>query len=1305
MANRDVFSKILPNVKLGTRYDEDGREVQVERREDSDATAKEQDTFDILVAAGYYRARIKGLSAFDKVVGGMTWCIECCDYGVDVDLLFHESLSIGQKIALVEKIVSVLIDMKCPHSLEPHQVQGLEFLAIHPVIQWLVKTSFHNHYQYKSDKDNLTKIRLASTHIKAIQELYGPRRLYERQESPGDDDDVSRVRLTLLEYGDPGPMLKSSAGRKVEQGPGETAELDLEEYLRSLSLAKDDLTGTQKRIDLDPTARQELQKHYAEFKLEMETDAQDLKAQNQQKRLEAAKIALEHKIQSSLKRFKTYLQQHEELKKSEAEFKESCRTDLATLQQQIDDLEAFSAQDAETQAAALAGEEQRLKELRLQLAKRNRGIVAIERKLDAIPDRTELAQYQRRFHELHNEMSGKHLETKQYYTLPHGREDFIRQFESIVDGVKSAQDKVRHKYNEERMRRDELNEELQSLLELQRQYALAVKQLTRECQRCEQLQQELSSTNSLPAVHHGGGFVPCVAAFPPTSSHRPAMWTYMMAAARGDRVNTMMSSRRRPETESPKYGYNLSTRPMYRTTRFVGPASSAPAQLQLPCGSHQASVGVAPPPLEEISGGLFAPFAPTATITVEQAATSIPMAVDGEVHHLTIRGNHRRAGGDAEEEDEDEDDDDDDEDDVDEDEDEFGAAVGVDNPEEAIARADQQQKQHHQPHASDSSYVENGRKLIQEPNKRSKPSALRRTLQALRQRLTKRNRPKPPDWFLEKFSNTTNTDKIGKDPALSSEIRGSSVLCNRLSVDPTLQSHYRWLAIVSLAVLYNIIFVMGRAVFWEINKSAPAVWYTLDYLCDFIYLLDTLVHMHEGFLDQGLLVRDAFRLRRHYFHTKGWYLDVLSMLPTDLAYFWWPPETCSSLYLPCPVIVRLNRLLRINRLWEWFDRTETATGYEIGFSSDSWVYNLNGTRNNTLQRQYIYSFYWSTLTLTTIGETPTPENDVEYLFVVADFLAGVLIFATIVGNIGSMISNMNVARVEFQNRMDGVKQYMAFRRVGHELEARVIRWFAYTWSQSGALDEERVLAALPDKLKAEIAIQVRIFHDTEPGLLEALVLKLKLQVFSPGDYICRKGDVGKEMYIVKRGKLSVVGDDGITVLATLGAGSVFGEIAGNRTGNRRTANVRSLGYSDLFCLAKRDLWETLSDYPEARSTLTQRGCQLLRKDGLLDEQIFADSQRVHDSIEGGIEKLELSVENLNMRLARLLAEYTASQAKIKQRLAKLEMNGGPGTWRLECEPQTRVRSGRLYSLQPKRRPRSRPDATAKIGDAAKQNTL
>ncbi|CAB3226040.1 unnamed protein product [Arctia plantaginis] len=566
----------------------------------------------------------------------------------------------------------------------------------------------------------------------------------------------------------------------------------------------------------------------------------------------------------------------------------------------------------------------------------------------------------------------------------------------------------------------------------------------------------------------------------------------------------------------------------------------------------------------------------------------------------------------------------------------------------------------------------------------------------LRYRISGESHSKPPDWFLDKFAAQTFTDP--EEPLY--QAKRSKLLCGlKLAFDPTLPAHYHWLAVVSLAILYNMVFVIGRAVFWELDNlnDLTSLWYVLDYICDAIYLIDTVVHLHEGYLEQGLMVKDPKMLRKHYFKSVSYGYDVMSLLPTDIAYYWWRPGSCDATRLPCPVIVRLNRLFRLPRMWEWFDRTETATSYPnafrickvvmailvlihwnaclyfaisyaIGFGSDSWVYNITGKRNESLKHQYIYSFYWSTLTLTTIGETPQPEYDAEYLFVVADFLAGVLIFATIVGNIGSMISNMNVARVEFQNKMDGVKQYMAFRKVSGELEARVIRWFAYTWAQSGALDEENVLSSLPDKLKAEIAIRVhldtlrkvRIFQDCEPGLLEALVLKLKLQVFSPGDYICRKGDVGKEMYIVKRGRLQVVADDGKTVLALLSAGSVFGEvsvleIAGNRTGNRRTANVRALGYSDLFCLAKRDLWEALADYPDARATLTDRGCQLLRKDGLLDEVVFKNAQTTHQSLEEQVHALETTVDILTNRLQGLLTDVGTQQATLNQRLNKLEL--------------------------------------------------
>lgn len=64
--------------------------------------------------------------------------------------------------------------------------------------------------------------------------------------------------------------------------------------------------------------------------------------------------------------------------------------------------------------------------------------------------------------------------------------------------------------------------------------------------------------------------------------------------------------------------------------------------------------------------------------------------------------------------------------------------------------------------------------------------------------------------------------------------------------------------------------------------------------------------------------------------------------------------------------------------------------------------------------------------------------------------------------------------------------------------------------------------------------RVRIFQDCEPGLLVALVNKLILVLFNPGEYVCVKGEVGKEMYIVKRGVLSVVSPDGAQTYSRLG---------------------------------------------------------------------------------------------------------------------------------------------------------------------------
>ena len=86
-------------------------------------------------------------------------------------------------------------------------------------------------------------------------------------------------------------------------------------------------------------------------------------------------------------------------------------------------------------------------------------------------------------------------------------------------------------------------------------------------------------------------------------------------------------------------------------------------------------------------------------------------------------------------------------------------------------------------------------------------------------------------------------------------------------------------------------------------------------------------------------------------------------------------------------------------------------------------------------------------------------------------------------------------------------------------------------------------------------------------LFQELVVKLRPIIYLPGDYICRKDDIGREMYIVQSGFVQVLGgQDGRTCLVTLSEGSVVGEIALLGVGgmNRRTADVVSQGFSNLF---------------------------------------------------------------------------------------------------------------------------------------------
>lgn len=57
-----------------------------------------EELLSVLLSAGYFRARVASLSAFDKVVGGLCWCITSSGIAVDVDIFYDEELALGQKM-------------------------------------------------------------------------------------------------------------------------------------------------------------------------------------------------------------------------------------------------------------------------------------------------------------------------------------------------------------------------------------------------------------------------------------------------------------------------------------------------------------------------------------------------------------------------------------------------------------------------------------------------------------------------------------------------------------------------------------------------------------------------------------------------------------------------------------------------------------------------------------------------------------------------------------------------------------------------------------------------------------------------------------------------------------------------------------------------------------------------------------------------------------------------------------------------------------------------------------------------------
>lgn len=86
----------------------------------------------------------------------------------------------------------------------------------------------------------------------------------------------------------------------------------------------------------------------------------------------------------------------------------------------------------------------------------------------------------------------------------------------------------------------------------------------------------------------------------------------------------------------------------------------------------------------------------------------------------------------------------------------------------------------------------------------------------------------------------------------------------------------------------------------------------------------------------------------------------------------------------------------------------------------------------------------------------------------------------------------------------------------------------------------------------------------------------------------------RQMFIIHKGAVDVVSEDGSQVFATMAEGAIFGEISLFKN-CPRTASIRSKGNCDLFVLSKQDLDEVLQSFPDVGSKIMQEAALRFEK--------------------------------------------------------------------------------------------------------------
>ncbi|KNE68979.1 hypothetical protein AMAG_13855 [Allomyces macrogynus ATCC 38327] len=391
---------------------------------------------------------------------------------------------------------------------------------------------------------------------------------------------------------------------------------------------------------------------------------------------------------------------------------------------------------------------------------------------------------------------------------------------------------------------------------------------------------------------------------------------------------------------------------------------------------------------------------------------------------------------------------------------------------------------------------------------------------------------------------------------------------------------------------------------------------------DVLHGTDCLVRWHVPYVEDRIEIMDVPSIMRQWWASRTGWWDVAGFLPLELLtdpltdlilsetqvlpQYWSRDAVRPTLF----VVLRLNRMLRLHLIFTYFAERSAMLharfslhivkfaflistmvhwyacmlylvgcpdGCPLGSDIDGrWPGQLiprEDLRTMPTVSRYVVSVYFSCFTLTTTGYgRVNPYNTTERIIAVFGATVCNFVFGYCTGTVTSLLSNSRGVQLRYEQKLDAVREEMMQRGFPEDLQSRVLDYYSVLWMRNRGIDALSLLTTLPPAFYADVSMhmnaellqKVPIFQGAGLSFFMALSRALRPELYLPGDLIVHRGDAGKEMYFIRRGKVEVLSEDLTEVCDAMGEGTFFGEVSlstQNGPAHRQNPRRDALGHS------------------------------------------------------------------------------------------------------------------------------------------------